>query len=273
MNFILMGAILLLASCSSSNDDNTPEVNLAENIAGSYEGYTEAEFKYSDKPMITPDEKLVLVANTDGTVKVDFKSNKWGTFSIPSATIKLDKTNYQINGKGTSLMGMTADSQKEYEANIAGSVSNDKQTVELIFNIPAVMGGVKVTFTLGEAPEQDLISGEYKGTLEYGVMGKYSTDENSKITIKKQNDGKYEITLQGFGEDMKLGDTVMPNIEIIDNKDGSYLLTGDIKGKSGELDATGNVYGDLTKDMKLDVEFNIKAGRMPFALNAVFTSK
>ena len=158
-NVFAILALFFMVSCSSDNED--PIVNLAENVQGNYKGYTLADFKYTEIPMTTPDESVILTANADGTSSVSYASNKWGTFTISDAVVAVNGDIYSIQGKAKTVMGMSEESKKEYDCEVKGTISKDKKTVSFLFKVPSVMGGVTITFNLGEVPMADVIAGEY----------------------------------------------------------------------------------------------------------------
>lgn len=41
---------------------------------------------------------------------------------------------------------------KEYDCTLSGTLSADKTTYSVTFNLPAVMGGLTIAFAEGEAP-------------------------------------------------------------------------------------------------------------------------
>ncbi len=268
---MVMAVALFMTACSNE-DEPTP--NLVQDLAGTYKGYTVADFKYTTIPMTTADESVSLTANTDGTGNVSFTSGQWGTFTVSNAVIALKNDTYTIEGSGKTVMGMDPASQKEYDCTLEGNISKDKQTVSILFNVPSVMGGLEVTFTLGDAPASMVIAGVYEGTLEQSVSGSVTgTDDNSKVTIKSQENGKAEITLAGFGSGaMAFSDVVVADVEVASQADKSYQVTGTINTTSGSFNVTGSLEGTI-KDGKANIVFTMKPGAMPMNIVATFASK
>lgn len=271
-NFLAIFALLFIVSCSSDDDD--PVVNISEAIQGSYNGYTVAEFKYTEVPMTTADETVVLTANADGTCNVSFTSSQWGTFTVSNSKVTLKDDTYTIMGSGKTVMGMSEEAKKEYACDFEGSVSKDKKTVSFLFDVPSVMGGLKITFKLGDAPVADVIAGTYKGELSLSV-GTTNLDpvKDSKVTIKSQENGKAEVTLAGFDgmPGMSLEDIVIADVAVVSEK-GVYTLSGTINAKSGTINITGKIDGNIAKD-EANITFEIKPGAMPFPITAVFKGK
>jgi len=273
--FIMMAVALFTAACSSDDnkEDDGDTTNLAEGVAGSYAGYTVADFKYTTIPMTTPGESVSIVANADGTCNISFESDTWGKFTISNASVSLSSTTYAIAGSGKTVMGMDAESQKEYDCTLEGTVSNDKKAVSFVFNVPLVMGGLEITFTLGDAPANMVIASVYDGNLDVSVMGASQGTFENKVTIKSQDDDKVEVTLAAFGEGaMAFEDMTIADVEVTAESDGSYKIAGTINTTSGTTNVTGGLEGTIV-DGKANITFTMRPGAMPMDIVAVFTSE
>lgn len=272
-NLFAILALLFMVSCSSDNDN--PSTTLAESIQGTYKGYTVAEFKYTEIPMITPDESVVLTVDADGTSSISFASSKWGTFSMVDVQVSVKEDIYSIKGQGKTVMGMSEESKKEYECELEGTMSKDKKTVNFVFTVPSVMGGLKVTFNLGDAPAGDVIAGTYKGELTLSV-GEMSLDpvKDSQVKINSQANGKAELTLAGFSGmgTMKMEDITITDVEVKSSENNSYTLSGAINAKSGTINVIGKLEGSIIKD-EANITFTMKPGAMPMDITAVFKGK
>ena len=244
-------------------------------VAGTYTGYTVADFKYTTIPMTTPSQTVTMTSNEDNTSKLTYVSDTWGTFTVSNATVTFKDDIYTITGSGKTVMGMEATSQKEYDCTVAGTISKDKKTVSFVFDVPAVMGGLKITFTQGDAPANMVIAGVYNGSLDMGVngasMGKIA---DSKVTIKSQENGKVEVTLTKFSLETGMGfkeDVVLSDVDVT-LKDGVYTISKEkIETTSGTTAVTGSMTGTIEAG-DADIVFNLKPGAMPFALVCTFTS-
>ena len=122
-------------------------------LPGTYEGYTKAVAQYFPNGQYAADQTVTVTANEDETFKVTYTSNSFGTFTISNATVKMEKGNYIIEGTGTTLMGMTGKEPTEYQCTLAGSIDVAKDVPSFVFTIPAVMGGMSITFAEGDVPE------------------------------------------------------------------------------------------------------------------------
>lgn len=150
LKLFLAAALLALGLASCEKDG--PE-NYAQTVAGSYKGWTSAEFQYSPDPMLTANETLSLLADEEiNRVKLSFVSSSLGTFTC-EASVSPAGSGYAITGSGTTVMGMDPDNRKEYAVTVTGTVSLSG-TSRIVFAVPSVMGGLTITFTEGEMPAE-----------------------------------------------------------------------------------------------------------------------
>lgn len=122
-------------------------------LPGTYQGYTKAVFSYMPNGQYATDQTVTVTANEDETFKITYTSSSFGTFTISNATIKVKEGTYIIEGKGTTLMGMMGKEPTEYQCTLAGSIDAAKDAPSFVFTIPAVMGGMTITFAEGDVPE------------------------------------------------------------------------------------------------------------------------
>ena len=65
----LTAIAVFAASCEKTGNQNQnqkPEVNLSETVAGTYTGYSTAEFQYSPTPMLSQNQTLTVTAEDGG---------------------------------------------------------------------------------------------------------------------------------------------------------------------------------------------------------------
>ena len=126
------------------------EAPAAQLLAGTYNGWTKGDSNYF-KNRTQNGEKLAITANEDGTVNVKLTSQMWGETTI--ANVKAEKTTngFALSGSGKFSMSMGTNA-KEYDCTLSGTLSADKTTYSVTFNLPAVMGGLTIAFAEGEAP-------------------------------------------------------------------------------------------------------------------------
>lgn len=273
--FMLALMAILTVSCSDDDDDNN--IIASQYLAGTYEGYTEASFKYSPTPIVNADGKATLTVVNDNTVKIVFTSLTWGTFTIDNAVIATKDGNYVLTGEGIVAMpGMHGADGKEYPSLLEGTISSDKKSFNLLFDIPSVMGGTKVKFIQGTAPAAQVIAKTYNGTL-IASAGSSTPIEiaDSKVTIEAQENGKAKVTLTKFDMNAHMGfaeDIVISDLDVVE-KDGVYSFEAkDVNVQNGEITVKTTVNGSI-KDGKADIKFSLIPGAMPFPVECQFTSK
>lgn len=158
--FLLMAAVTLF-SCSSDDDENenviedngtAPAGYAWADMAGSYAGWTSASFAYSPDPMVADGEKLDITVNEDGTADITLTSSQWGGMTVSSATVREADGTFALNGEGTAVLGMAGREPKEYACIVSGTFARDLKSCAVVFTLPAVMGGLNITFTNGSAP-------------------------------------------------------------------------------------------------------------------------
>lgn len=119
-------------------------------FAGTYKGYTDADCAYF-QDRYTNDESLKMTSNGDGTLAVIFESDTWGTFNVLKANVTKSGNDYKFTGNGTVSMGMESN-KKDYAFTMTGTINTMKDSFSIIFNTPAVMGGLTITLLPGNAP-------------------------------------------------------------------------------------------------------------------------
>ncbi len=129
------------------------EAPVAKLVAGSYSGWTKGDCQYF-KDRTQNGEKLAISSNDDGTVDVKLTSQMWGETTISGVKSEKTADGFSLSGTGKFTMGM-GDKQNEYDCNLTGTLSADKETYSIAFTMPAVMGGLTITFAQGEAPSAE----------------------------------------------------------------------------------------------------------------------
>ena len=84
IEIISLAAVAVFASSceKTENQNQEPETVFSEAVAGTYTGYSTAEFQYSSTPMVSQNQTLTVTAEEGGTVSVSYTSDTWGTFSL-----------------------------------------------------------------------------------------------------------------------------------------------------------------------------------------------
>lgn len=121
-------------------------------LAGTYKGYSDADCNYF-KDNYTNNESFKIIVNDDeeGTISLSFESATWGEFNIESIVPIKNGDEYIFEGSSKVLMGM-GESKNEYDFTMSGKISSDKEDYSVVFNIPAVMGGMTLTLLPGTSP-------------------------------------------------------------------------------------------------------------------------
>lgn len=163
-------------------------------FAGSYKGYTLASCNYFQN-MISADETVVLTKNTDGTASVSFTSATWGTFTITDAQASISGNVCSLSGSGQTQMGMGG-STSAYDCTFTAEIKSQTDA-RMEFSIPAVMGGMTLTFQTGDAPADLLLAGTYEGYTDADCamfQDRYTDGESVKLTAN--GDGSVKVVFE-----------------------------------------------------------------------------
>ena len=152
--------VLTVAAFCSMSCDRKENGSETADFAGSYKGYTLAGCSYFQN-MVSPDETVVITKNTDGTASVSFTSSTWGEFTIADAQASASGGLCTLSGSGQTQMGMGGNTST-YDCTFTAEIKSQSDA-RMKFEIPAVMGGMTLTFQTGEAPADLLLAGAYKG--------------------------------------------------------------------------------------------------------------
>ena len=203
-NLLAMTAIALLtASCSDDDNNGNESINPAVNVAGTYAGYSEAAFQYTDTPLVSADESLTIQTDADNTTAtITYTSSSFGEFTISGTKVTYASGTYTLSGEGSTMMGMSGN-VSEYECTLKGTLNEAKNEGAFTFNVPAVMGGMNITFTLGEIPVSKLLAGSYEGWTEASCAyfeGMQATDQTLSLTANADDTFTLAYTSDSWGE-------------------------------------------------------------------------
>lgn len=194
---------LLTASCSDDDNNENESINPAVNIAGTYAGYSEAAFQYTDTPLVSADESLTIQTDADNTTAtITYTSSSFGEFTISGTKVTYASGTYTLSGEGSTMMGMSGN-VSEYECTLKGTLNEAKNEGAFTFNVPAVMGGMNITFTLGEIPVSKLLAGSYEGWTEASCAyfeGMQATDQTLSLTANADDTFTLAYTSDSWGE-------------------------------------------------------------------------
>lgn len=224
---MLSAAVFMMACDKDENGSKTVD------FAGSYNGYTLASCNYFQN-MISADETVVLTKNTDGTASVSFTSATWGEFTVTDAQASVSGDLCTLSGSGQTQMGMGG-STSPYDCTFTAEIrSQDDARME--FRIPAVMGGMTLTFQTGDAPADLLLAGTYEGYTDADCamfQDRYTDGESVKLTAN--GDGSVKVVF----ESASWGTFTVESATA--TKEGEeYVFTGSGSVAMGMGDSTSN---------------------------------
>lgn len=185
---MLSAAVFMMACDKDENGSKTVD------FAGSYNGYTLASCNYFQN-MISADETVVLTKNTDGTASVSFTSATWGEFTITDAQASVSGDLCTLSGSGQTQMGMGG-STLAYDCTFTAEIKSQTDA-RMEFSIPAVMGGMTLTFQTGDAPADLLLAGTYEGYTDADCsyfQNRYTDGERVKLTAN--GDGSVKVVFE-----------------------------------------------------------------------------
>lgn len=202
-------------------------------FAGSYKGYTLASCNYFQN-MISADETVVITKNTDGSASVSFTSATWGTFTITDAQASISGNVCSLSGSGQTQMGMGG-STSAYDCTFTAEIKSQTDA-RMEFRIPAVMGGMTLTFQTGDAPADLLLAGTYEGYTDADCamfQDRYTDGESVKLTAN--GDGSVKVVF----ESASWGTFTVESATA--TKEGEeYVFTGSGSVAMGMGDSTSN---------------------------------
>lgn len=185
---MLSAAVFMMACDKDENGSKTVD------FAGSYNGYTLANCNYFQN-MISADETVVITENTDGTATVSFTSATWGEFTITDAQASVSGDICSLSGSGQTQMGMGG-STSAYDCTFTAEIKSQTDA-RMEFSIPAVMGGMTLTFQTGDAPADLLLAGTYEGYTDADCamfQDRYTDGESVKLTAN--GDGSVKVVFE-----------------------------------------------------------------------------
>lgn len=224
---MLSAAVFMMACDKDENGSKTVD------FAGSYNGYTLASCNYFQN-MISADETVVLTKNTDGTASVSFTSATWGEFTITDAQASVSGDLCTLSGSGQTQMGMGG-STSAYDCTFTAEIKSQTDA-RMEFSIPAVMGGMTLTFQTGDAPADLLLAGTYEGYTDADCamfQDRYTDGESVKLTAN--GDGSVKVVF----ESASWGTFTVESATA--TKEGEeYVFTGSGSVAMGMGDSTSN---------------------------------
>lgn len=224
---MLSAAVFMMACDKDENGSKTVD------FAGRYNGYTLASCNYFQN-MISADETVVLTKNTDGTASVSFTSATWGEFTITDAQATVNGDLCTLSGSGQTQMGMGG-STSAYDCTFTAEIKSQTDA-RMEFSIPAVMGGMTLTFQTGDAPADLLLAGTYEGYTDADCamfQDRYTDGESVKLTANGDGSVKVVFESASWG-------TFTVESATVTREGGEYLFTGSGSVAMGMGDSTSN---------------------------------
>jgi len=195
---------------------------VAEEIAGKYDGWTDASAAYFSG-MVSDGDKVDISLNDDGTVNVTYTSSTWGTAIINNVVVEKLGSGYALSsGEGTITMSMSGKETKEYACLFSGaSISTNLEIFIFEFSAPSVMGGTTMTFYSGEAPASLLVPGSYEGwTSASSAYFKAMNNNGDKVVITANEDGTVNVTYTS----VSWGEATFKNV-VVNKTDAGFTFT------------------------------------------------
>lgn len=228
LNLMMLSVASIMMACDKE-DSGSKTVD----FAGSYKGYTLASCNYFQN-MISADETVVITENTDGSASVSFTSATWGTFTITDAQASISGNVCSLSGSGQTQMGMGG-STSAYDCTFTAEIKSQTDA-RMEFSIPAVMGGMTLTFQTGDAPADLLLAGTYEGYTDADCamfQDRYTDGESVKLTAN--GDGSVKVVF----ESASWGTFTVESATA--TKEGEeYVFTGSGSVAMGMGDSTSN---------------------------------
>ena len=123
-------------------------------LPGNYTGYVDAVAQYFPAGMKSDDQSLTIALGDNGEYSLKYSSDTWRTFNIDNIKVENeDNGDFQLSGSGKCTMGMNG-SSKDYDCTFTATIDPEKENPEFVFNVPAVMGGLTITFYTGSMPTE-----------------------------------------------------------------------------------------------------------------------
>lgn len=224
---MLSAAVFMMACDKDENGSKTVD------FAGSYNGYTLASCNYFQN-MISADETVVITENTDGTASVSFTSATWGEFTVTDAQASVSGDLCTLSGSGQTQMGMGG-STSAYDCTFTAEIKSQTDA-RMEFSIPAVMGGMTLTFQTGDAPADLLLAGTYEGYTDADCsyfQNRYTDGERVKLTANGDGSVKVVFESASWG-------TFTVESATVTREGGEYLFTGSGSVAMGMGESTSN---------------------------------
>lgn len=271
-----------IACCAMGCSDDEKSINLAQEAAGSYNGYTSARFAYSATPIVTPKETLTIADKGDSKADVTLTSSTWGVFRLTDVPVSAAGNGYAMKGSGTVSL-LSGHGAGTYDFTLEGTVEAGRKNPVFVASL-SIMGGTTITFQEGDAPACAVVAGSYGGSLSVSVAGEAQGDPvESTVSVAASEDGtSATVTLGSFsiagmgGAQMTFGDIVVTGVQVTTADYAEYVLSGEVDASvelaGNTIRVSGSVSGTIRDDKSATITFSLTPGAMPVPIVAVFTT-
>ena len=230
------------------------------------------------------DKAEIRVLKTGEQYLCRFVDPQWGDGLF---SFKMEGGN--LSGSGKIKIAAPNGSVTEYPASFQGTMRN------VVFTIPALMGGTTINWTYGEPPAAMSIAGEYKGTDAIKVGGNFGpyTVADAVYKVVANADGTINVTVpEEQYKDTPMGDLTLGSFTVsnIVYDETAKAFVRDYSGDGIKAHFTAKKNGKtvmdkeyefknakitlkLTEDGKLTVENGFQLGSMPFPITANYTGE
>lgn len=269
-NLLALAAVALFTAACNDDDNNSINENPAADVAGTYTGYSEAAFQYTDTPLVSAGESLTITGDAEtGKATVTYTSSSFGEFTVSGAEVTHQGNTYSVSGSGSTLMGM-GDTKNEYECTLQGTLDGGRTEGSFTFTVPAVMGGMTITFTLGDIPAEKLLAGSYEGwTNARCAYFDGMQADGQTLTLSANSDGTF--TLAYTSDDW--GEFSFTSVSATQS-DGVYTLSGEgttQMGMNGNVNEYPCTLSGSIDESKANVTFEFSVPGVMGGLTITFT--
>lgn len=122
-------------------------------LPGQYKGWTDASCAYFQG--MTAENQEITILNNDNVYSMSYVSDTWGTFTFDNIKVTYAEGVFTISGEGICKMGMDGNF-KDYPCTLSGCIDVEKSNPSFSLNVPAVMGGLSITFSSGNMPSENI---------------------------------------------------------------------------------------------------------------------
>ncbi len=149
--FIYLSLAMMVVSFTACSDDDEDAVQLSSLVAGSYTGTITMSFAYAT--LEYTDRTVYISADGSSSVNVSISDSDLGVMSISGVPLVMSGDNVVklVESEGVLSMPTHDGGFNDYACLVSGEISIDGSDFEIVFSMPAVMGGT--TYVLVPAGE------------------------------------------------------------------------------------------------------------------------